>query len=140
MDCYPPDWPAIAKQVKDEACWKCERCGHAHDTPAGYMLTVHHLDGVKAHSGLPEFRWNLAALCQRCHLKIQVKVNMEQGILWPELVSEWFRPHLDGYAEWLRSNGQRGPVADIAALRAAGGHHWDRQQDPGAFLRKTTGE
>ncbi|GAH88897.1 unnamed protein product, partial [marine sediment metagenome] len=29
------------------------------------MLTVHHLDGNKANCE----DWNLAALCQRCHLR-----------------------------------------------------------------------
>lgn len=60
------------------------------------ILTVHHLDGNKANCQL----WNLAALCQRCHLQIQGKVKMDQ-MFFAELldVSEWFKPHLQGYLE-----------------------------------------
>jgi hypothetical protein len=55
------------------------------------ILTVHHLTGIKA-----DLRWwNLAALCQRCHLSIQSRVNM--GQVWPYEHTEWFRPHAAGY-------------------------------------------
>lgn len=67
MNDYPPDWDAIAARIKDQAGWRCEHCDHPHDTPAGYMLTVHHLDGDKANCAYE----NLVALCQRCHLRIQ---------------------------------------------------------------------
>ena len=88
---YPDDWDAIAKRVKDEAGNKCVRCGHPHDTPAGYMLTVHHLDGDKANGAW----WNLAALCQRCHLTIQAKVVMPRT--WMFEHTPWFRPYVAGY-------------------------------------------
>ena len=55
------------------------------------ILTVHHLDGVKANCRW----WNLAALCQRCHLTIQGKVKMGQAYLYEH--SEWFRPYVAGY-------------------------------------------
>jgi|SRR3990172_836843 len=90
-DCYPADWPTIAQAVKDAAGWRCVRCGHPHDPEAGYTLTVHHLDGVKAHC-----RWhNLAALCQRCHLIIQAKVVMSR--VWYLPHSAWMRPYAAGY-------------------------------------------
>jgi len=55
------------------------------------ILTVHHLIGVKA-----DLRWwNLAALCQRCHLEIQGRVRMEQ--VYPHEHSEWFKPYAAGY-------------------------------------------
>ena len=38
------------------------------------VLTVHHLDGDKGNSAW----WNLAALCQVCHLQIQGKVEVSQ--------------------------------------------------------------
>jgi len=45
------------------------------------ILTVHHLNGVKA-----DLRWwNLAALCQRCHLTIQGRVVMERVWPWPHM-------------------------------------------------------
>lgn len=95
---YPSDWPEIARRIKDNAGWICERCKHPHDTPSGHVLTVHHLDGNKANCA----DWNLAALCQRCHLKIQGRVKMEQTFMEEILpVSEWFRPHLQGYLDHL---------------------------------------
>ena len=64
---YPVNWPEIATAVKEWAGWHCEHCGHSHDPAAGYILTVHHLDGIKTNC-----EWgNLVALCQRCHLHIQ---------------------------------------------------------------------
>lgn len=88
---YPPEWPVIAKQVKDEAGWCCVRCGHPHDPKAGYTLTVHHLDNDKSNCQW----WNLAALCQKCHLRIQGKVIMQRSWYLPH--SEWFRPYVAGY-------------------------------------------
>lgn len=55
------------------------------------ILTVHHLDGNKANCRW----WNLVALCQRCHLQIQGRVQMER--VWPWEHSEWFRPYVAGY-------------------------------------------
>lgn len=71
---YPADWLVIAKRVKDAAGWCCIRCAHPHDPVVGYTLTVHHLDLNKSNCEW----WNLAALCQRCHLHIQAKVIMER--------------------------------------------------------------
>lgn len=55
------------------------------------VLTVHHLDYDKLNC-----RWfNLAALCQRCHLTIQGKVVMDRR--WAHEHSAWFRPYVAGY-------------------------------------------
>lgn len=88
---YPSNWKAIAQQVKDEAGRKCIRCDHPHEPGTGYTLTVHHLDNDKSNTRW----WNLAALCQRCHLHIQSKVRMER--VWMFEHSEWFRPFVAGY-------------------------------------------
>jgi hypothetical protein len=91
---YPPDWPQIAQRIKDAAGWICERCKHPHDLPSGHVLTVHHLDGNKSNCA----DWNLAALCQRCHLRVQGRVKMDQ-LFFVEIldVAEWFKPHLAGF-------------------------------------------
>lgn len=100
MNDYPPDWHLIAHRIKERAGWRCERCGAAHSPSTGYCLTVHHLDGDKSNCA----DWNLAALDQRCHLKIQARVKMDQGFFEAMLpVSEWFKPHLEGYRESLRA-------------------------------------
>ena len=65
MNDYPQDWDDISRRIKDAAGWKCERCKHDHDPQSGHILTTHHLDGNKANCE----DWNLAALCQRCHLE-----------------------------------------------------------------------
>lgn len=94
MDTYPTNWREIANRIKSAAGWRCERCQHAHDVPAGFVLTVHHLDGVKANCA----DWNLAALCQRCHLKVQSRVKMDQLFFDQILnVSNWFKPHSEGF-------------------------------------------
>ena len=88
---YPDDWDEIAERVKGEENWECERCHHVHEPTTGYSLTVHHLDGDKSNCA----RWNLAALCQRCHLRIQGKVFMPQCYMFEH--SDWFKPHVKGY-------------------------------------------
>lgn len=93
---YPDDWKDIAAAAKDEAGWICIRCGHEHDPPTGYTLTVHHLDGDKSNCAW----WNLAALCQRCHLHIQAKVEMSR--VWMFGHSDWFKPYVAGYYAHLR--------------------------------------
>lgn len=88
---YPANWKEIARRVKDEAEWTCIRCEHPHDVESGHVLTVHHLDGNKSNCEW----WNLTALCQRCHLQIQHKVEMNR--FWMFEHSEWFRPYVAGY-------------------------------------------
>lgn len=100
MNDYPENWPEIARRIKDAAGNKCERCAHIHEVPTGYVLTVHHLDGDKANCE----DWNLAALCQRCHLKIQGRVKMDQLFFLEILpVSNWFKPHYEGYLNSLKA-------------------------------------
>lgn len=71
---------SIAKGKSVEARWR--------------ILTVHHLDGIKLNCRW----WNLAALCQRCHLRIQGRVKMNRA--WMLEHSEWFRPYVAGYYAW----------------------------------------
>ncbi len=88
---YPADWKEIAQAVKEEAGWCCVRCMHPHDIPAGFMLTVHHLDLNKSNCRW----WNLVALCQKCHLQIQHKVILERLYMFEH--SLWFQPYVAGY-------------------------------------------
>lgn len=55
------------------------------------ILTVHHLNGDKANC----LWWNLAALCQRCHLTIQGRVVMERAFILEH--SDWFKPYAAGF-------------------------------------------
>jgi len=86
---YTADWTSIAFGVKERNNWRCERCG-AESRP-GTILTVHHLDGNKSNNA----DWNLVALCQGCHLRIQGRVRLEQ--FWMFEHSAWMKPHVEGY-------------------------------------------
>lgn len=109
---YPPNWNEIAREIKESANWRCVRCGHPHDPASGHTLTVHHLDMCPAHSD-PELWWfNLAALCQKCHLQIQAKVQLDRPWLWEH--SEWFKPFAGGYFAW-KYLGQRLSRAEVEA-------------------------
>lgn len=55
------------------------------------ILTVHHLDEDKGNCRW----WNLAALCQRCHLRMQRAVVMGRPYHFEH--SEWFRPFAAGF-------------------------------------------
>jgi len=88
---YPPNWGEIAQRIKDAAGWKCERCGHPHEPGAGYTLTTAHLIPDKNNCA----DWNLAALCQRCHLSIQGRVDFTQQYMLPH--SAWMKPHVEGF-------------------------------------------
>ena len=91
MNDYPRDWPEIARVVKKAAAWRCIRCDHSHDIASGHVLTVHHLDGDKANCRW----WNLAALCQRCHLYIQGTVKMDQPFFLEH--TDWMKPYAAGF-------------------------------------------
>jgi hypothetical protein len=95
---YPPEWPAVAWLVKVISGWRCERCRRPHSgTMAdGFGLTVHHLDKVKWNLE----HWNLAALCQRCHLHIEHHVEFYRD--WPFAHSAWMAVHVADYNEWAR--------------------------------------
>lgn len=88
---YPVDWPAIARAVKDDAEWRCVRCKAPHNPSDGYTLTVHHFDGDKSNCE----RWNLMALCQRCHLSVQSRVNPENALLFDP--APWSMPYIAGF-------------------------------------------
>jgi hypothetical protein len=89
---YPPDWAEIARRVKDAAGWRCVRCDAPHSREGWRILTVHHLNGDKSDCRW----WNLLALCQRCHLSIQGRVNPERPwVMFPHTL--WFRPYVAGF-------------------------------------------
>lgn len=88
---YAENQKEIHLELKNLSGWKCERCQHPHDPDNGYTLTVHHLDGNKSNNE----NWNLAVLCQRCHLSIQGKVFLPQFYMFEH--SPWFKPHVEGY-------------------------------------------
>ena len=101
---YPASWKLISRTVKEEAEWRCERCQHVHGPAAGYTLTVHHLIPEKFLSE----RWNLASLCQRCHLRMHGRrIDLYQTFMFNIIPpSEWFIPHLTGFLNWYERKKQ----------------------------------
>lgn len=114
---YPPHRDELHDQVRAAAGGQCIRCGHPDDAPAiragdrssrspctaacthpadGKMriLTVHHLDGDKDNNRW----WNLLALCQSCHLRVQARVIPERPWLFPH--TTWFVPYVCGFYAW----------------------------------------
>jgi len=60
------------------------------------ILTVHHLTGSWGNHQIAKRDcrwWNLASLCQKCHLLIQGKVRMERR--WLHEHAEWFKPYVE---------------------------------------------
>lgn len=112
---YPANWKKIATATKEAAHWRCVRCMHPHEKPwkatsldpvpcdlacrhepngKQRMLTTHHLDMDKANVAW----WNLAALCQVCHLSVQARVDWHQYYLLDH--SRWMLPYLKGFLLW----------------------------------------
>lgn len=117
---YPENWPAIAKATKDAAEWRCVRCRHPHEGPwkqsqnrggdlqpaqcdlacqhdndaKQRVLTVHHLDLNKANVAW----WNLAALCQVCHLSVQSRVDFHQYYMLKQ--THWIETYIHGWTIW----------------------------------------
>ena len=94
---YPDGWPAFARKLKDEAEWRCVRCGHEHDPAGGYTLTVHHATMDKAEPF--DHWWAFLPLCQRCHLSIQARVDLNRPYVMAEH-SPWFRVYAAGWYAW----------------------------------------
>lgn len=69
----------------------CIRCGHPNDFASGHVLTTHHFDGDKANDAW----WNLLALCQRCHLSFQNRVDPDIPFFLEH--SAWLKPYVAGF-------------------------------------------
>lgn len=103
---YACDWKAMAAAVKADAGGKCVRCGTASNYASGHVLTVHHFDGDRDNNA----RWNLMALCQRCHLSVQSRVDPEIPLLLDP--APWAMPFIAGF--YASGRGTPGPTYDLA--------------------------
>lgn len=88
---YAPNGKETRKAARDAAGNKCIRCGHPNDLASGHVLTTHHFDGNKSNDEW----WNLMALCQRCHLKVQCRVDPRIPYFLEH--SEWAKPYIAGF-------------------------------------------
>lgn len=105
---YTADWPQVAAAVKEAAGYCCVRCGAPHDLASGHTLTVHHLDIDPANNEW----WNTLALCQRCHLSVQNRVDLRRPWVWEH--SDWFKPYVAGWYA-VRYLGQHLTRAEVDA-------------------------
>lgn len=87
----PKDRKELHNRVRAEADGKCIRCGHPDDAESHHVLTVHHFTGAKDENSW----WNLLALCQKCHLTIQGRVNPHIPYFLEH--SEWAKPYVAGF-------------------------------------------
>lgn len=88
---YPKDWPLISVRIKGRARWRCEctgecglhpgaRCIELHHQKAKFakgrvVLTVAHLN----HNPGDCREENLKAMCQRCHLRYDLPLHLENS-------------------------------------------------------------
>ena len=76
----------------DSRAWMGDRGRETFKMQAHWrVLTVHHANGVKSDCR----PFNLLALCQKCHLSVQARVNLPQT--YPYEHSEWFKPYAAAY-------------------------------------------
>jgi len=78
---YPVNWPEIRQAILERAENKCELCGAENHQPhpitgSRVVLTIAHIDQNRENNK----PWNLLALCQRCHLKIDLPFKMRGRI------------------------------------------------------------
>lgn len=88
---YPSDWKAISLYIRERDGWCCKFCGAKQGEPnprtgSKVILTVAHL-GTPHPDGTPGNKHdkfdvrdeNLAALCQACHLRLDIDEHMENA-------------------------------------------------------------
>jgi len=97
---YPKNWLEITTLKKAAAGWKCESCGHIHDSFNGYTLTVHHIDGNTENNE----EYNLVVLCQRCHLRVQNKIFLGQLNLYNN--ETWIQKKWKEYQDYAKPKEQ----------------------------------
>lgn len=86
---YPPNWKEISLRIRDREGWRCKWCGAPNGQPhprtgSKVVLTVAHLGAAKPdgtpgdkHDKMDVRDENLAALCQACHLKFDIREHVE---------------------------------------------------------------
>ena len=76
---YPENWKEIRKEILKRAGDKCELCGAENGKPhwktgSKVVLTIAHLDQDRKNNE----KYNLRALCQRCHNIIDLPYRIKR--------------------------------------------------------------
>lgn len=77
---YPKSWPAISRRIRERDDWRCKFCGieqYAMRNGSKIVLTVAHLHDPDPMNCEDD---NLAALCQRCHTRLDAKMHAEHSV------------------------------------------------------------
>lgn len=121
---YPDDWKAISRRIRDRSGGQCEcegecglhrttggprRCVEQNGQPALWangkiILTVAHLGATRddgspgdPHDKMDVRDVNLKALCQRCHLRYDIKEHVANARKTRERKRAAVEPLLDGF-------------------------------------------
>lgn len=79
---YSKNWKWLSKQIRSRGNNRCELCNASNGQPhwktgSKVVLTVHHINfDVNDNSEL-----NLIALCQRCHLRLDIANKLKRRAL-----------------------------------------------------------
>jgi 5-methylcytosine-specific restriction endonuclease McrA len=76
---YPKDWKKISKAVIEKAGNRCKLCNAKNHEPhwktgSEVVLTVHHIQDDLYNCS----KYNLIALCQRCHLILDLEKHVSK--------------------------------------------------------------
>ena len=76
---YPKDWKLISQAIiknQNNICYFCPAENHKSHWKTGskVVLTTHHIDGNLKNNS----RYNLIALCQRCHLRLDLEKHLSK--------------------------------------------------------------
>ena len=109
---YPYDWKEIRKEILLRANNRCELCNAENYRPhwktgSKVILTIAHIDQNKQNNK----RYNLLALCQRCHLKIDLPYKIKKRSNGLYDIDEWVKQEKDkkekNEQEWLKWYGKK---------------------------------
>ena len=104
---YPHDWKEIRIEILLRANNRCELCNAENYRPhwktgSKVILTIAHIDQNKKNNK----RYNLLALCQRCHLKIDLPYKIKKRSSGLHDIEEWVKQEKDkkekSEQDWLK--------------------------------------
>ena len=80
---YPANWKQITWQIRTLAGNKCELCQAKNHEPnpvtgSKVVLTIHHIDQLEDPQENNSYP-NLICLCQRCHLRLDLRKHMDNS-------------------------------------------------------------
>lgn len=85
---YPRNWRELARECKERANWRCEKCGIAHGTPRLSLWTGNlwpvYLQAAHVNHDQESEAPELVAVCPRCHWHYYRKQRGQLPAWWIE--------------------------------------------------------